>query len=131
MKLLLKSVGSLVGHNILDVLEYPGFSRRSQLQIVGTNSVPDAPCNFRCDRCYLVPPTAAGEDPGRIKGILLEESPDLILCCRDEDTLALSQFKTQHPELPGTLPVSEPKADMALTSTYRMESTLSSNQSCS
>jgi hypothetical protein len=45
-----------------------------------------------------------------MREILLEESPDLILCCRDEDTLALSQLKIQHPELPGALPVVEPQA---------------------
>lgn len=59
-------------------------------------------------RCYLVPPTAAAEYPARIREILLQESPDLILCCRDEDTLALSQLKSQHPELPGVLPVGTP-----------------------
>ena len=110
MKVLLTSVGSLVGQNILDVLEYPGFSRRSLMRVVGTNSVPDAACNFRCDRCYLLPLTATAEYSARMREILLEESPDLILCCRDEDTLALSQLKSQHPELPGTLPVAEPRA---------------------
>ena len=110
VKLLLTSVGGLAGHNILDVLEYPGFSRRSLVRVVGTNSTPDAACNFRCDRCYLVPVTATAEYPARMREILLEESPDLILCCRDEDTLALSQLKNQHPELPGALPVVEPRA---------------------
>lgn len=110
MKLLLTSVGSLVGQNILDVLEYPGFSRRSLMQVVGTNSRPDAPFNFHCDRCYLVPPTSAAEYPERMREILLEEAPDLILCCRDDDTFALSQLKSQHPELPGTLPVGAPHA---------------------
>ena len=78
--------------------------------VVGSNSVPDAACNFRCDRCYLLPLTATAEYSARMREILLEESPDLILCCRDEDTLALSQLKSQHPELPGALPVAEPRA---------------------
>ena len=78
MKVLLTSVGSLVGQNILDVLEYPGFSRRSLMRVVGTNSVPDAACNFRCDRCYLLPLTATAEYSARMREILLEESPDLI-----------------------------------------------------
>jgi hypothetical protein len=109
-KLLLTSVGSLVGYNILDVLDYPGFSRRSLVQVVGTNSLADAACNFRCDRCYLVPQTATAKYPGRMLDILREERPDLILCCRDEDTYVLSQMKSQYPETPGVLPVGSPQA---------------------
>jgi carbamoyl-phosphate synthase large subunit len=110
MKLLLTSVGSRVGQNVLDVLEHPGLSRRSLLRVIGTNSIADAVCNFRCDRCYLVPPTVAGGYPERMRDILLTETPDLILCCRDEDTYVLSQLKTQHPELPGVLPLGNPRA---------------------
>ena len=69
MKVLLTSVGSLVGQNILDVLEYPGFSRRSLMRVVGSNSVPDAACNFRCDRCYLLPLTATAEYSARMREI--------------------------------------------------------------
>jgi hypothetical protein len=109
IKLLLTSVGSLVGQNILDVLDYPGFSRRSLMRVIGTNSRAEAAGNFRCDCCYLVPATAAPEYPARMREILLKESPDLILCCRDEDTVALGQLKVRHPELPGVLPIPEPR----------------------
>ena len=105
MKLLVTSVGSLVGKNILDVLEYPGLSRRDLVRVVGTNSVADAANNFRCDRCYLVPETASDEYHAQVREILLKESPDLILCGRDEDTLALSELRAQPPGLPGALPV--------------------------
>ena len=110
MKWLITSVGSLIGQNILDVLEFPGFSRRSLVKIVGVNSVPDTPGNFRCDRCYLAPPTAAAEYPSRICEILEEETPDLILCGRDEETLVLSRLKTQRPDLPGVLTCASPHA---------------------
>jgi hypothetical protein len=110
MKVLLTSVGSLVGQNILDVLDYPGFSRRPLMQVIGTNSLPEAACNFRCDRCYLVPPSVTAGFSARLRDILLEESPDLILCCRDEDTYVLSQLKSRHPELPGALPLGSPQA---------------------
>jgi carbamoyl-phosphate synthase large subunit len=46
----------------------------------------------------------------RMQEILMQESPDLILCCRDDDTLPLSQLKHQHPDLPGVLPVGSPQA---------------------
>jgi carbamoyl-phosphate synthase large subunit len=108
INLLLTSVGSLVGQNILDVLDYPGLSRRERVRITGTNSLPDAACNFRCDRCYLVPATAAAGYRARMQDILLAEAPDLILCCRDEDTYVLSRLKSEQPELPGVLPVGGP-----------------------
>lgn len=109
MKILLTSVGSLVAHNILEVLEFPGLSRRSLVELVGTNSIPDAAGNFRCDRCYLVPMTVTADYPARMRDILLQESPDLILCGRDEDTYALSKLKREHPELPGVLPIGSPQ----------------------
>jgi carbamoyl-phosphate synthase large subunit len=45
-----------------------------------------------------------------MRQILVDESPDLILCGRDEDTLALSRLKAEAPELPGVLPVGGPDA---------------------
>ena len=39
MKLLITSVGSLVGQGILDVLECPGRSRRGLVTVIGTNSL--------------------------------------------------------------------------------------------
>ena len=63
-------MGSLVGQNILDVLEYAGASRRSLVEVVGTNSLPDSPGNFRCDRSYLVPESGAPDYAERIASIL-------------------------------------------------------------
>jgi hypothetical protein len=112
MKLLITSVGSLVGKNILDVLEYPPLSRRALLQVIGTNSAPEAANNFRCDRCYRVPETAEPGFGERMEEILGRELPDLILCGRDADTLALSELKALHPTLPGTLPVGKPRGTL-------------------
>jgi carbamoyl-phosphate synthase large subunit len=109
LNILVASVGSAVGQNILDVLDYPGFSRRALVRVVGTNSIADAPPNFRCDRCYLVPETASPEHPAHMRDILREEKPDLILCARDADTLALAELKARE-TLPGTLPIGSPRA---------------------
>lgn len=49
MKLLLMSVGSLVGQNILDSVE----NRHEKLYVIGINSVASNPRNFRCDITYL------------------------------------------------------------------------------
>lgn len=59
IKILIASVGSLVGQNILDALEFPEFNRRNLVHITGTNSISLTANNFRCDECYLVPPTAS------------------------------------------------------------------------
>jgi carbamoyl-phosphate synthase large subunit len=110
MKIFITSVGSLVGKNILDVLEWPGLSRRSLVEVIGANSVANAPTNFRCDRCYLVPETGDPHYADRMVEILFEERADLILCGRDSDTYALSELRARHPELPGVLPVGTPQS---------------------
>lgn len=112
MKLLITSVGSLVGQNLIDVLDYPDYSRRAHVEIVGTNSVPDSPSNFRCDRCYLMPVAATPEFLPRLAQVLIEEAPDLILCGRDEDTVIVSRLKAARPELPGVLTCPNPHAAM-------------------
>ena len=104
IKLLIVSVGSLVGQNILDALEFSEFNRRDLVHITGTNSLALTPNNFRCDECFLVPPTASGEYPGRIKAIIKQMKPDLILSARDADTAALKKLKLDDESLPGVLP---------------------------
>jgi carbamoyl-phosphate synthase large subunit len=110
LNLLIPAVGSVVGQNILNVLDYPGFSRRALVRVVGTNSIADAPSNFRCDRCYLVPETASADHPARMRDILREEKPDLILCARDADIYALAELKAHDSAVPGRLPIGSPHA---------------------
>ena len=52
-KLLILSVGSLLGQVTLDVLD----GRRDHLHIVGFNSIANAPSNYRCDEVFLTPET--------------------------------------------------------------------------
>jgi hypothetical protein len=103
-KLLITSVGSLVGQNILDVLESPICSRRKITRVIGTNSVVENPQNFRCDTIYHVSNTNAEEFPGELISIIENEKPDLILNGRDEDTEIVykiiksnTQFKVKIP----------------------------------
>jgi carbamoyl-phosphate synthase large subunit len=87
------SVGSLLGQVMLDVLE----NRRAHVEVVGLNSIAEAPGNFRCDRVYLAPETADQQAYlTRFKEILALEQPDLILPGRDEDVCFLSAFKAQN-----------------------------------
>lgn len=101
ISLLITSVGSLIGQNILDVLE----TRRSQLRVMGANSVANNPQNFRCDTAYLSPPTAlknAFED--FLLTLIEHENPDLILSGRDQDTLFLADFRERYPHYADKIP---------------------------
>ncbi len=66
LRLLIVSVGSLVGQNILDSLEFPAFSRRHLVFVAGTNSLVMTANNFRCDEFFLVPPTSSPDYPESI-----------------------------------------------------------------
>lgn len=95
-KILITSVGSLVGQNILDALE----GRRNGLLVLGTNSIAQAPGNFRCDKAYRVP--AAMEHQvyaDKLLEILDQEQPDLVIPARDDDVLALAALLRAHPRL--------------------------------
>jgi carbamoyl-phosphate synthase large subunit len=99
LKLLITSVGSFVGSNLLDVLEYQPFRRRERVNLVGTNSIACVPNNFRCDRCYLVPETRSTEFQEKITAIVSIEKPDLVLHGRDSDTDVLATIMESKPDL--------------------------------
>lgn len=101
-RILIASVGSLVGQNILDSLE----GRRQDVEVVGVNSTAAAAGNFRCDRAYLAPPAAsAGEYLDRLASIVHEEQPDLVLPGRDDDVLALARLKEANNRPAASFPV--------------------------
>jgi len=104
IKILISSVGSLVGQNLLDVLDAPIFNRRDLVEIIGTNSIVNSPNNFRCDKCCIVPNTSTIEFTSRMVEIISKEKPDLILSARDEDTEAMMVLMNNNPQLKGQLP---------------------------
>lgn len=104
LKILITSVGSLVGQNILDVLESPKMNRRHLVEVVGTNSIAGSANNFRCDSCYLVSNTAEKSFKNQIIDIIEREKPDLILSGRDEDTETMVRIRDEYPELNCNLP---------------------------
>jgi hypothetical protein len=108
VKILITSVGSLVGQNIQDVLEFPEFRRRELVELIGTNSIASSPNNFRCDKCYLVSNTNTIDFINEIKYILKKEQPDLILSGRDEDSETLALLLHENDELPGRTPYGKP-----------------------
>jgi hypothetical protein len=95
MKLLITSVGSLLGQNILDNIE----SRRNLIQVTGLDASPQNPRNFRCDSVYIVPETDSPEFEGAFTKIVEKENPDFILPGRDGDSIFLSDFKKNNPSL--------------------------------
>lgn len=102
MRIVIASVGSLVGQNILDSLH----GRRDGIEVIGINSAAAAAGNFRCERAYLAPPAASGEAyPARLAEVLGDERPDLVLPGRDDDVSVLAQLRESLPRLAATLPV--------------------------
>ena len=88
-RLLILSVGSLAAQNVIDALG----SRRDRCVLIGTNSVAEAAGNFRCDIAYLVPPAATGlEYIARVRELIEEEHPHLVIPARDEDVVALARL---------------------------------------
>ncbi|MGE3723986.1 MAG: hypothetical protein AB7I41_00435 [Candidatus Sericytochromatia bacterium] len=102
--LLLTSVGSLLGQNMLDTLA----DRRQAVRVVGLNSLAQNPRNFRCDQVYLVPPTQDSHFLKQFEAILATEKPDLILAGRDDDVLFLTDLKSRRPDLAPLIPYGDP-----------------------
>jgi hypothetical protein len=94
-KIIITSVGSLVGQNILDSLD----GRRGSVFLTGTNSLATAPNNFRCDKAVLVPEASRRE---AYRSGLLElferERPDLVIPARDDDITVLAELALERPE---------------------------------
>jgi carbamoylphosphate synthase large subunit len=92
--ILITSVGSLVGQNVLDSLQH----RRENLIIIGTNSIAEAANNFRCDKSYLVDAAAEGETYiNELVEIIEKEKPDLVIPGRDDDVVILAQLSKSMP----------------------------------
>jgi biotin carboxylase len=108
--ILITSVGSLVGHNILESLAV----RRQEWRVVGVNSQPLAANNFRCDVAYLAPETAQ-EDAYllRMREILRIEQPAVALAGRDLDLAPLACLKAE-PEFAQTLFLSPAAASVPI-----------------
>jgi carbamoylphosphate synthase large subunit len=89
LRLLLLSVGSAVGQNVVDAIG----PRRVGCEIIGANSLAEAAYNYRCDAVHLVPPAASTDHVSRIEQLIAAEKPDLVVPCRDDDVLALATLR--------------------------------------
>lgn len=116
-KILITSVGSLVGQNVLDSLN----NRRQNILIIGTNSIAEAANNFRCDKTYLVA-AAANTDKfiSDLETVIKMEKPNLVIPGRDDDVVILAQLREKMPEfsncfLAGTVQFAEAMDDKVLS----------------
>lgn len=95
---LVTSVGSLVGQNVLDAIA----PYRNQLRLLGTNSLADAVSNFRCDACFLAPPVEQVNAWRAHLALLLQaEAINLVIPGRDDDVIALASWLEEEPEYLG------------------------------
>lgn len=91
-KLLLTSVGSLVGQALLDCLD----DRRSGWTVVGTNLLATPAGLYRCDRVHLAPPANDAERWIDFHAQLAAaDAFDLVVPCRDDDVLLLARWKAR------------------------------------
>jgi carbamoyl-phosphate synthase large subunit len=100
IRLLISSVGSLVGQNVLETLT----DRRSAFHVAGTTSVSKFALD-RCDCVYLVPETAAPPSAfqRRFTEVFERERPDLVLPGRDADVTVLAEMAATDPALAARL----------------------------
>jgi hypothetical protein len=111
IKLLMTSVGSLVGQNLLDVID----DRPDDFRVVGMTSVATIPLQ-RCARVYLVPATK--RPPSAFSQQLLEiidtEQPDLVIPTRDCDVTALAHLAAERRGLTERIPCGSPATALLL-----------------
>ena len=81
-----------MGRNILDSLGH----RREFFQLIALNSIAKEPSLFEYDKVFLSPSLVGKpmEFEEFLKKVLLDENPDLVIPCRDEDVAFLSLLKT-------------------------------------
>ena len=97
LRLLVLSVGTQVGQNILTTLA----GRREGVELIATSSVAHEPAVFDYDAVYLAPPTAAEPEAfeRRVLDIVTQERVDLVIPCRDDDIVFLASLRDRRPDL--------------------------------
>jgi carbamoyl-phosphate synthase large subunit len=96
-RLLVLSVGTRVGQNVLTVLA----ARRDAFALIATSSVANEPALFDYDAVHLVPPTATEAEAFEraLLDVMASERIDLVIPCRDDDVLFLAGLRDRRPDL--------------------------------
>lgn len=98
--ILILSVGSLLGQNLLDALD----GRRSRVLVTGLDCSGENPRVFRCNKAYKAPLTESPEFSHFLRDVIEQEQPDLILPGRDQDVLALAELGCAVPVIRSLIP---------------------------
>ena len=104
--LLITSMGSLVGQNIMELLQ----GRRHTFHVAGLNTESDNAVIFQSDEIWKCPPSAADAYPDFLIRIIEKLQPDFVLPGRDSDVGILSKIRDQYPEWSDMLPVGTTEA---------------------
>jgi carbamoyl-phosphate synthase large subunit len=97
LRLLVLSVGTQVGQNILTTLA----GRRDGVELIATSTVSHEPAVFDYDVVYLAPPTAAEPEAFErcVLDIIDREHVDLVIPCRDDDVVFLASLRDRRLDL--------------------------------
>lgn len=100
MKILITSVGSLVGQNLLDSLDFPGASRRHLVHVVGTTSAPLAGAAYRADELHWLPETNDASFLNALAAVINRTRPDIVFFGRDEDSIQFLKIRDSLSHIP-------------------------------
>ena len=100
-RLIITSVGSLVGENIFDTIE----GRRNDFFIIGLNTIANNPVVYRCDEALISPPSNSESFPEFLISMIDRFKPDFVLPGRDADVGVLAGIRQRRPDLSSLFPV--------------------------
>lgn len=115
-RILITSVGSLIGKCILDCIE----SRREYFYVIGTNSIADSVFNFECDKVLLSPKLSDKSYGAWIESIIKSELPDVIFPGRDDDVVFLSKLAHSKTEFSKMIKLGDPNIAEVMRDKFRM-----------
>lgn len=104
--LLITSMGSLVGQNIIEMLQ----GRRDAFYLIGLNTETNNPMIYQCDEVWKCPPAASDAYIDFLLRIIRDTEPDFVLPGRDEDVGILATIRQCYPEWSSRFPVGTPQA---------------------
>ena len=123
--IMILSVGSLLGQNILDSIE----GHRRKLRVTGVDSSANNPRIFRCDKAFIAPMINTAAFGDFLCDLSAKELPDMILPGRDHDVIALAELAGSSPDMQKRIPCGRLEAahimnDKGLSYTFAQENGL-------
>lgn len=92
INLLLISVGSLVGHNLIEIISH----KKKHFNLLGTNTIEGFSFRQSLDYFVISPPSVSEEFPEFLERLIMETEPDWVIPCRDEESLVLAKLSEKN-----------------------------------